>query len=209
VGELFDSFDESWSHFLGRQEPLESFVDRIPAREDATVAVWLVPLEPRLAPAVASVQRRLPSLPWLRPLPAHFLHVTVASFGFLDAAADVRGLVERGEIALRGLEPFGLGYPRLNCFHEAVVAEVESEGIHEAAARMRTASGPFLPHLSLAYTTAPGPPGELRDLLRRIRETDLGAQQVSELLLCLVPASRTTILAPWTVAGTVALEVVS
>jgi 2'-5' RNA ligase len=206
VGELFRSFGESWSSFLAREEPLESFVDRLPADETATVAVWLVPVDRRVASAVASVQRRLPSLPWLRPLPAHFLHVTLASHGFAGARDRIPELARRGRAALRELEPFALALPRLNCFHDAVVAEVESEGVREAAARLGADPDRFLPHLSLAYTTAPGPPAALRAALLRMRETDLGRQQAREVLLCLVPASRTTILEPWTVAERVALR---
>ncbi len=37
MGELFTSFDESWSHFLGREEPLECMFDWLPEEEEATV----------------------------------------------------------------------------------------------------------------------------------------------------------------------------
>ena len=81
---------------------------------------------------------------------------------------------------------------------------MESDGIAAVAARRGT-TAPFLPHVSLAYTTAPGPVEDLRPRLVELRETNLGEQEVGDVALCLVPASRTTILEPWTVAGRVAL----
>ena len=205
MGELFQSFEDSWAHFLAREEPLENFAGGLPADERARVAVWLIPLDPVLAPRVRDVQVRLARLDWLRPLPDHFLHVTVASLGLVDDERRIPDLVDSCGQALRGLRAFRVSFPRLNCFHEAVVAEVEGEGVFEAASRLRGDDAPFLPHLSLAYTWAPGPPGELRDALVPMRETDLGEQDVRELHLCLVPASRVTILEPWTVAATVSL----
>ena len=191
MGELFRSFDESWSHFLAREEPLESFVDGLPEGESATVAVWLIALAPELAVRVGALQRRLPQVDWLRPLPPHFLHVTLAEHGFLDERSRVAELLEHGRDALRGLRRFRLAFPRLNCFHEAVVAEVEgeTEALRDAAARLRGSTAePFLPHLSLAYTTASGPVAELRDALVRLRETHLGEQEVGAIQLCLVDA---------------------
>jgi hypothetical protein len=116
-------------------------------------------------------------------------------------------LIADGRDALRGLGRFRLAFPRVNCFHDAVVAEVEGEidAVRDAAARVGGRTELFLPHLSLAYTTASGPVGELRDGLVRLRETHLGEQAVDELQLCLVPASKSTILEPWTVADVVAL----
>jgi hypothetical protein len=46
-----------------------------------------------------------------------------------------------------------------------------------------------------------GAPEPLRAAVLPLRETDLGEQEVDELLFCLVPASRQTILEPWTVVG--------
>lgn len=207
MGELFDSFEDSWAHLLAREEPLESFLAGLPDDERAAVAVWLIPLEPALAPRAHEIQDRLPRLDWLRPLPGHFLHVSVAGLGFLDESAAVPELLERGAAALRGLPPFRMAFPRLNCFHEAVVAEVESDRIAEAGKRLRSRDeGPFLPHLSLAYTWAPGPAEPVREALVPIRETHLGEQDAREIQLCVVPASKTTIFEPWTVAGRVALR---
>jgi 2'-5' RNA ligase len=152
------------------------------------------------------LQDRLRRFDWLRPLPAHFLHVTVAALGLGVRRHDVPTLLEQGREALRGAGRFRLAFPRLNCFHEAVVAEVEGDGIHDAAERLRGDLDSFLPHLSLAYTTEPGDPEELRESLATLRATHLGEQEVREVLLCLVPASRATILEPWTVAGRATLD---
>jgi hypothetical protein len=51
----------------------------------------------------------------------------------------------------------------------------------------------------------PIPPDDLRQALLPARETNLGAHEVRAIKLCLVPASRTTILSPWTVAASVPL----
>jgi len=59
--------------------------------------------------------------------------------------------------------------------------------------------------LALSLVTAPGDPGELRDVLRGLRDTDLGEQQVDAVRLGLVPLSRRCVLAPWVVAGSVRL----
>ncbi len=206
MGELFETFDASWSYFLAREEPLEDFLAALPEDEDATAAVWLIPLAPQLAAGVAAVQSRLPRVPWLRPAPAHFLHVTLAERGFLDGRGDIPALVAEARDALRGAARFSIALPRLNCFHEAVVAEVESDGIAAVAARLGGTTEPFLPHVSLAYTTAPGPVEHLRPRLVELRQTDLGEQEVGDVALCLVPASRTTIFEPWTVAGRIALR---
>jgi hypothetical protein len=207
VGELFRSFDESWSHFLAREAPLESFLDGLPDEEPATVAVWLIPVAPTLAPRVGALQRRLPRVDWLRPLPAHFLHVTVAGLGFLEEPRGVADSIADGRDALRGLRRFRLAFPRLNCFHDAVVAEVagDVDAVRDAAARLGSRTDFYLPHLSLAYTSAAGPVEDIRDGLVGLRETHLGEQGVDEIQLCVVPASKGTILEPWTVADRVAL----
>ena len=209
MGRLFHSFHEIWAHFVARDEPLENFVGGLPDDPRAAVAVWLVPVSAEGRRGLVRVRERLAGFDWLRPLPDHFLHVTVAGLGFVEPETDVSTLVEGGRECLRGLAPFRLTFPRLNCFHEAVVAEAESDGLHEAGRRLRGDVGLFLPHLSLAYTTAPRPPGELRKALLPMRDTPLGEHDVREIQLCVVPASKTTILEPWTVAGTEFLELES
>jgi hypothetical protein len=62
----------------------------------------------------------------------------------------------------------------------------------------------FLPHLTLGAFNASGDPEPLRQTLVPLRETELGEQRVNEAVLCVVPASRTTILDPWKVVGSVA-----
>ena len=48
-------------------------------------------------------------------------------------------------------------------------------------------------------------PEPLRAALVPIRERPLGEQEVAAVDLCLVPASQTTVLEPWTLAGSVVL----
>lgn len=122
-------------------------------------------------------------------MPPHFLHITIGhgSGGSFD-----------------GVEPFEISFRRVTCFSEAVVVEVEGEGPRRLAERLGEADL-FLPHLSVGYVREPGPPEEVRRTLVPLREVELGTQQVEEVLLCRVPASRTTILQPWTVVEQVRL----
>ena len=62
----------------------------------------------------------------------------------------------------------------------------------------------FLPHLTLGVFNAPGDVASLRAALVPLRETVIGRQHVDEVTLCLIPASRTTILDAWEVVGSVA-----
>ena len=122
----------------------------------------------------AGVQQAFAHLEWIDPTPFHFLHVTLKE-PLLDTAF---------EAAFRGV----------NCFHEAVVVEVEAPAL------------PGLPHLTVGYVREPMPPGELRKALLPLRHFDLGAQTVEEVLLCRVPAARTTFLRPWRVVEAVPLR---
>jgi hypothetical protein len=62
----------------------------------------------------------------------------------------------------------------------------------------------FLPHATLGVFNAPHEPTPLRQRLVPQRKTALGEQRVNEAVLCLMPSSRTTILEPWEVVGSVA-----
>jgi 2'-5' RNA ligase len=204
MGEFFRSFEQAWSYFLHRQEPLENYYDQLPEDEETRLAGWLLRVEPVLAPAFERVQEQL-ALPWLRPVPAHWLHVWIEGGTWLGR--DPGPLVEQAREALAGVEPFRISFPRLTCFHNGVVAEVDSDRPRELAARLLPGRdlSTFLPHVTVAIVTEEAPAEPLRRLLAPIRETSLGEQEVRAVDLCLVPASQTTVLDPWTVAGSVEL----
>ena len=111
---------------------------------------------------------------------------------------------EVGQIS-GGSRPFEIDYRRLNCFHEAVVVEVHGEGPHRLVERHGDAES-FLPHLTLGYVREPGPADELRSALLPLRDARLGMQLVDEVLVCSIPAGRSTLLRPWTVAERVPLR---
>ena len=140
--------------------------------------------------AAAELQRAFAHLDWIERVPPHFLHITIGheSGGSLD-----------------GVEPFEIAFQRVTGFNEAVVVEVDGDGPRRLAERLRKADL-FLPHLTLGYVRRPGPPAELRTALVPLRDTELGTQRVEEVLLCRVPASRTTILRPWTVIERLRLQ---
>lgn len=209
AGKLFESFDESWQSFLERREPLESFLEEVPADvPDGNRAVaWLLCSEAKTRKRAVAAQDSLPRLPWLRRLDASFLHVFVGPVA-LEGDTDVAAELARGSAVLADLAPFELRVPRLTCFHAAIVAEVEPRervaDLHERLFPGRgTAS--LLPHMTLAVFTERADPSLLRDALVPLRSTDLGTFVVREIALCLIPWTRTTVLEPWEVAGTAPL----
>ena len=187
-GEWFTTFDDAWSYFLAREEPLASFFDEFP--DDPTYAVegWLLVPPPEVKRAALHVQSRLEEVSGLRVAPHHFLHVWL------------RGEHGPDPEAFLDLEPFEVRLPRLNCFHVAVVMETESV-LDEL-----DAPATFLPHVSLAYVDQPVDAGVAREALVPLRDTDLGSFVVEELVHVRIPAAKTTLLEPWTVTDRVSLR---
>jgi hypothetical protein len=185
VGEWFTSFDDAWSSFLVRDEPLEPFFDRFPDDPSFVAEGWVIVPPPEVNRAALRVEGELEGLAGLTIVPHHFLHVWLWLRGDHDGP-DLDQLLE--------LPPFEVSLARLNCFHDAVVAEVESEELDRV-----DAPDTFLPHLSLAYAREPVDPGPVRETLLPLRDTALGTFVVDELVRVSLPAGRATILQPWTV----------
>jgi hypothetical protein len=180
VGRLFESFDEAWAYFLGRDEPLEDFFAGFPAQEFEGEG-WLIEPPADVKAAAAELQRPLAQFDWLKVVPSHFLHVTLPG---------APGVVPAPE----------LEYRLVTCFHDAVAVEVD------APALKRLYKGKtFLPHLTLAVTTRPAPAGELREAVRPIRDAYLGRQLATEAVRVAFPFSRERLFEPWTVGERVAL----
>ena len=210
MGEFFTSFEASWQSFLSRDEPLEVFSDQFPASPEL-LAGWFIALDPALWPATEALQRALAPITWLRPYPVRLQHLWLGSLGWGASWSDatIERRLEQGREALDGLARFTLRFPRLNCFHTAVVAEAEADDDRLADLARRLAphedTATFLPHLAVSLATAPGDPRELRDVLVPLRDTSLGHQVVDAVSLGVVPLGQQDFLRPWTVPGSVAL----
>jgi hypothetical protein len=210
MGESFTSFEANWLHFLQRDEPLEVFSDQFP-ESPCVLAGWFIALDPALWPAMEALQRSLRPVDWLRPYPVHLQHLWIGSLGWATSwpTEAIEKWVEQGREALRDLGTFAVDLPRLNCFHNAVVAEAAGDGGHVAELAHRLLPeedlSTFLPHLAVALPTAAGDPRELREILVPLRESHLGRQAVDHVRLGLVPLSRCDVLQPWTVPASIRL----
>ncbi|HVM17134.1 MAG TPA: hypothetical protein VM290_06095 [Gaiellaceae bacterium] len=182
MGEWFTSFEDAWRHFLGREEPLESFHEKLEADPDAVGEGWLLVPPEEVRDAAGAVQERLAQFDFLALTPRHFLHVWLRA----RHGADVE--------ALAAGPPFTVAYARVNCFHDAVVVEASAPRLDEVDAPPQ-----FLPHMTLAYVRTAADPAPLRDVLVELRDEALGAGEVTELLRVRFPFSRSTVLEPWTV----------
>jgi hypothetical protein len=180
VGQYFTSFDDAWRAFLAREEPLESFYDEFEGGA-FDGEVWVVQPAPEVKRAALRVQGELERFDFLELVPHDFLHVSVTD----TAASEFNS-------------PIDLGYSRINCFHTAVVAEVDAPEL-----RALEPDPLFLPHMSLAYVRRPAPPDDLRGVVEALRETALGRQRVEEVLRVHVSLSRERGLEPWTVVDRV------
>jgi hypothetical protein len=136
---------------------------------------------PDVKRAALRVQGELEPFDFLELVPHHFLHVSVPS------------------PAVRAFdEPIDLEYSRVNCFHTAVVAEVDAPAL-----RALDPTPTFLPHMTLGVVRRPEAPDELRRVLEPVRETSLGRQRVDEILRIHVELSRERGLQPWAVVDRV------
>jgi 2'-5' RNA ligase len=195
VGEFFSSFDDAWAYFLARQEPLEDFFADFPDDTTHVMEGWLVEPTPELKTTAAEIQRGLAQFDFLFPIPDHFLHVWI-------------GLREQiGESCRRWgeIESFSASYGRLNCFHSAVVVEVE-DTMRRLVEGTTNDLPTFLPHMTVAVTKEACEPDGVRDALGRLRTVALGKQTVSEVKLVRFPAARSTLFGPWTVLETISLR---
>ena len=144
MGAFFSSFDEAWSFFLGRTEPLEDFFAEFPDDDDACVKGWMVEPPAEIKAAAHRLQEALAQVTWLVPVPDHFLHVAI---GLSDRIGDV---AEEWE----DLEAFPITYANVNCFHAAVVVEVEGP-MSQLVAGTPYDDSTFLPHMTLAVARQP------------------------------------------------------
>ena len=155
---------------------------------------WIVEPSREVKAAAARLQESLRRFGWIDLVPKHFLHVWL-------------GLPERlGDAPQRWPElgPFEIRYPRANCFHDAVVAEV-TQPVRRLVAGTQNDLPEFLPHMTVAVTRVEHPADELRDTLTELREIDFGVQAVAETKLVRFPGAQSTLFQPWEVVETVRL----
>jgi 2'-5' RNA ligase len=155
---------------------------------------WIVEPSPEVKGAVVRLQQSLRRFEWVELVPEHFLHVWLGVTECLCEAPQ----------RWPGLAPFEVRYPRLNCFHSAVVVEV-TQPMRRLVAETRNDLPQFLPHITVAVTRVEHSAQELRDTLSQLRETDIGAQTVGETKLVRFAAAQSTLFQPWEVVRTVSL----
>ena len=190
MGEWFTSFDDAWTHFLARREPLESFFAQFedePA--NATAEGWLIVPPPEVKREALRVQGVLEDVPGLELVPHHFLHVWIRG---TSHGPDPNELAQ--------LAPFELDYRRLTCFHNAVVVEAASEAFDRVSAPPT-----FLPHMTVAVVRGTPDPEPVRDAVVPLRDVVVGNDVVRQLVRVRFPASATTVLQPWTVCDALGL----
>jgi hypothetical protein len=196
VGRFFATFDEAWDYFLGRTEPLEWFFGDFPEDEAFVAEGWVIIPPDQIKQSALTLQGALPELEWLAPVPEHFLHV------WLCGATSTEGRPRE----LRHSGAFDAVYRRVNCFHSAVVVEVEAPQIRSLIAGTQVDASTFLPHMTIGVPRKEHDPMELRTALLPLRNVELGVAEVTELSHIRFPAAQTTLLRPWTVIETVALS---
>ena len=195
MGAFFSSFDEAWSFFVGRTEPLEDFFAEFPDDDDAYLEGWLVEPSVEIKAAAQRLQKALARFTWLFPVPDYFLHVWIGLSDRMGDAAE----------EWKDLEAFPIVYANVNCFHAAVVVEVEGS-MPQLVAGTPYDDSTFLPHMTLAVARERAPPAELRDVLASLRDADLGRQVVDELTCVRFPAGKSTLYRPWSVERLVSLR---
>jgi 2'-5' RNA ligase len=212
VGRYFATFEEAWSFFLTRDEPLEEFFGQLPDHE-SYILCWLLPFERSLVARIRMAQGTFAALKWIAPQPEHFLHTSIAAVAVSrrpPTGGEIAAAVEAARRAWSGMQPFAVHYRRVNCFHDAVVVEVSGDGPKTLVERLvgeravdTVDPDVFLPHVTIGAFSERGDASALREALKPIRDLDVGVQHICEATLCLVPASRGTILSPWETVGRV------
>lgn len=178
------------------REPLEWFFDDFPKDEGFVAEGWVVDPPSEIKQAALGLQGVFASLEWLTPVPEHFLHV------WLGGATSVG----RWPHELRRSGAFDAVYQRVNCFHSAVVVEVQAPQLRQLIAGTQIDASTFLPHMTIGVTQEEHDPRELRTALLPLRNAELGDGKVTELTRIRFPAAQTTLLQPWTVIEMVSLS---
>jgi 2'-5' RNA ligase len=150
--------------------------------------------QPAVHELAALAQRKLDGLPGLDPVPLRWLHLTTLVVGFADEvpppSLDTMLSTARGLLA--ELEPIGVSLGRVLYHPEAVVLAVEPPtalepvlsavaiATREAGLPGRTATDPWLPHITVAYSNCTGPAEPVIEAVgRRLPPTEITIRSVS------------------------------
>lgn len=207
IGKWFESYEEAWSCFLARDEPLEDFWSNLSEADSSFLAGWLIKPPAAVKDAVSPLLVRLAELAGVSAVPGHFAHVWIHGVAEDPDPARVIELVAAARDGWASADGFDIAFRCANCFHDAAVVEAHTEGV----AQLLQALNPkadlrvVLPHMTVAYLRSPLP-GPLRAALQDFRDQDFGTFHVHDVNLCLVPIARSTFLRPWEVAATISLS---
>jgi 2'-5' RNA ligase len=150
--------------------------------------------QPAVRELAAEAQRKLAGLPGLDPVPPRWLHLTTLVVGFADEVpgASLEVMIASARRALAGVAPVPVTLGRVVYHPEAVVLAVEPPGALDpvlsavaSAARAagcdgRTATDPWLPHVTVAYSHAAGPAAPVIAALGRwLPRTEVTVRSVS------------------------------
>ncbi len=162
--------------------------------------MWLITPPDAVKAGARELQAAFGELDWIAPVPDHYLHVSVAITDELDADSAAR--------AWAGVAPFPIVYRRANCFHDAPIVEAHTDGVASLVRRAvpQHELATLLPHMSIGYTRTRELADRLRTALRPVRDVELGTALADEVLLCEVPAAKSTFLEPWRVLASVKLQ---
>jgi 2'-5' RNA ligase len=150
--------------------------------------------QPAVRELAAAAQERLAGLPELDAVPSAWLHLTTFVLGFVDevSEASVESMVGDAGRLLAEIAPIPVRLGRVLYHPEAVTLAVEPPGALEpvlgavqAAAALakcegHTATDPWVPHVSVAYSSGTGPAAPVIEALgTRLPEVAVTMRSVS------------------------------
>lgn len=150
--------------------------------------------QPAVRALAAAAQERLAGLPELDAVPPPWLHLTTYVLGFVDEVAvdDVEAMAGEARRLLAGVAPIPVRLGRVLYHPEAVTLAVEPWGaldpvldaVRSAAALARceghTATDPWVPHVSVAYSSGTSPAAPVVQALgTRLTEVEATLRTVS------------------------------
>jgi 2'-5' RNA ligase len=150
--------------------------------------------QPAVRELAAAAQERLAGLPEVDAVPASWLHLTTYVLGFVDEVpeAGVGVMVGEARRLLAGVAPIPVRLGRVLYHPEAVTLAVEPPGaldpvleaVQAAAALAKceghTATDPWVPHVSVAYSSGTGPAAPVIEALgTRLPEVSVTMRSVS------------------------------
>jgi 2'-5' RNA ligase len=150
--------------------------------------------QPAVRALAAAAQERLAGLPGLDPIAPEWLHLTTLIVGFADDVTErtIETMVSEARRLLAGVAPITVQFGRIWYSYQAIVLPAEPiraldpvlEAVRTAAERAgcpgHHEGDPWLPHLSVAYSSGDGPVEPIEAALgRRLPSVDVAMRSVS------------------------------